>query len=103
MSKFDLNDLMKNAKGLMDQAQQKLEKITAQGESGAGMVKVTMNAHHEVTELNISDDLLKEDKEIIVDLIRAAINDANQKVNKASQENMMSLGSILGGTDKDDQ
>ncbi len=96
-SNFDLNDLMKNAKGLMDEAQKKLSKITAQGESGAGMVKLTVNAQHEVTELHISDELLKEDKEVIEDLVRAAINDANQKITKATQENMMSISNMLQG------
>ncbi|OGO90115.1 MAG: nucleoid-associated protein, YbaB/EbfC family [Coxiella sp. RIFCSPHIGHO2_12_FULL_42_15] len=92
---FNLNDLMKNAQGMMDKAQQKLSKITAIGESGAGLVKIVINAKHDVLELKIADELLKESKEIIEDLIRAAINDANQKITKATQDNMMSLTSLF--------
>ena len=100
--KFDLNDLMKNAKSLMDKAQDKLSKITADGESGAGLVKITINAQHEVIKLSLEDELLKEPKDVIEDLIRAAINDANHKINKATQENMLSMSDMLqGGGDKD--
>lgn len=102
VSDFNLNDLMKNAKGLMEKAQKKLDKITAQGESGAGLVKVTMNAHHEVIQLELADELLQEDKEIIVELICAAMNDATKKVNKAAQENMLSLSNFLQNGKKDE-
>lgn len=94
---FDLNDLMKNAKGLMDEAQQKLSKITAHGEAGAGMVKVTMNAQHQLTELTVEDELLKEPKNVLEDLVLAAVNDANQKITKATQDNMMSISDMLKG------
>jgi len=92
---LDLNELMKNAKGIMEQAQERLNTITAHGESGAGMVKVNVNAQHEVLELKLEDELLKESKEVIEDLIRAAVNDANQKIAKATQDNMMSMSDLF--------
>lgn len=92
---FDLSELMKNAKGMMEKAQQRLSTITAHGESGAGLVKVHVNAQHEILELNIDDELLKESKDIIQELIRAAINDANHKINKAAQDNVMSMSDLF--------
>lgn len=80
--KFNLGSLMKNAKKIqemMQKAQDELAKIRVTGESGAGMVKLTMTAQHEVVEMNLDDELLKESKEVIEDLIKAALNDANQK------------------------
>lgn len=100
---FNLNDLMKNAQGMMDKAQQKLGKITAIGESGAGLVKVVVNAKHDILQLTISDELLKESKEIIEDLIRAAINDANSKITKATQDNMMSLTNLFQGNHQNNE
>jgi hypothetical protein len=97
---FNLNDLMKNAKSLMDKAQEKLSKVTATGESGAGLVRVTLNAQHEVTELKLDDSLLKEPKDVIEDLIKAAINDASHKIAKVTQENMLSLGNMLQEKEK---
>lgn len=92
---FNLNDLMKNAQGMMDKAQEKLSKITAKGEAGAGLVKVLVNAKHEVLELHLADELLQESKDVIEDLIRAAMNDANHKIAKATQDNMMSLTNLF--------
>ncbi|WP_102157213.1 YbaB/EbfC family nucleoid-associated protein [Coxiella endosymbiont of Rhipicephalus microplus] len=94
--KFNLGHLMKNAKKiqeLMQQAQKQLSKIEVTGESGAGMVQVTLTAQHEVINFILSDELLKESKEVIEDLIKAALNDANQKVIKITQEKVMFTGS----------
>lgn len=96
--KFNLGSLMKNAKKIqemMQQAQEDLSKISVQGESGAGMVVATITAQHEVLAIKLSDELMKESKEIIEELIRAALNDANRKVSKITQEKMMAAGSLL--------
>ena len=102
--KFNLGSLMKNAKKIqemMQKAQEELARIRVTGESGAGLVKVVVTAQHEVLEINFADELLKESKEIIEDLIKAALNDANRKVLKITQEKMMSAGSLFGATDED--
>jgi nucleoid-associated protein EbfC len=100
---FDLKDFMKNAKGMMEKAQKELNKITVKGESGAGMVKVTVNAQHEVIELKLEEELLKESKDVVEDLIRAALNDANHKISKATQDSAMSLGDLFQqSSDKDE-
>ncbi|WP_406566710.1 YbaB/EbfC family nucleoid-associated protein [Coxiella endosymbiont of Dermacentor marginatus] len=95
---FNFNNLMKNAKKIqemMQKAQEELSKIEVTGESGAGMVKITLTAQHEVVKLVLSDELLKEAKEVVEDLIKAAFNDANQKVIKITKEKVMSSNSRL--------
>lgn len=97
--KFNLGNLMKNSKKIqemMQKAQEKLSKIEVTGESGAGMVQVTLTAQHEVINLILSNELLKESKEVIEDLIKAALNHANQKVIKITQEKVMSAASLFG-------
>jgi len=87
--------------GLMKQAQQmqdKVQKIQAEiantevrGESGAGLVKITMTGRHDVKRVDIDDSLLSEDKEVLEDLIAAAVNDAVRKVESNQQERMSEL------------
>ncbi|MBW5802290.1 YbaB/EbfC family nucleoid-associated protein [Coxiella endosymbiont of Ornithodoros amblus] len=104
--KFNLGTLMKNAKKIqemMQKAQDELAKIRITGESGAGMVKLTMTAQHQVVEMNLDDELLKESKEVIEDLIKAALNDTNQKILKITQEKMMSAGSLFVGNESDNE
>lgn len=98
--KFNLGSLMKNAKKIqemMQSAQDELAKVRVTGESGAGLVKVTMTAQHEIVDIELSDDVLKESKEVIQDLIKAAANNANEKVTKITQEKMMEAGNLFGG------
>ncbi len=98
IGKFNIGSLIKNAKKIeemMQKAQEELAKVHVTGESGAGMVKVTLSAQHETTEIHLSDELLKESKDIVEDLIKAAFNDASRKVQKIMQEKMMSAGSFL--------
>lgn len=88
----DIASLMKNAgkiKEMMEEAQQKLAKIEVIGESGAGAVKVKMNAQGYALGVVIDDEILKEDKAILSDLIAAAINDAAKKIEK-EKEGMLS-------------
>ena len=91
-----LGGLMKQAQEMqekMQRAQEDVANIEVVGESGAGMVKVTMTGRHDVSNLSISDDLLSEDKEILEDLIAAAVNDAVRKVEVESKDKMSSATS----------
>ncbi len=93
-----LNDMMKQAQQMQEQmqkAQQELAEKEVQGESGAGLVKVTMNGRHDVKAVNVDSSLLSEDKEILEDLIAAAMNDAVRKVEANSQGMMSDLTSGL--------
>ena len=98
--KFNLGNLgalMKNAgkiESMMKDAQNKLAMITVIGESGAGAVKITMNAQHFVKEIFIDDEILKEGKIILQELIAAAINDASQKIEK-EKEKLMSSSNMI--------
>ena len=87
--------------GLMKQAQQMQEKMQKMqeelanaegtGESGAGLVSVVMTGRHDVRRVSIDDSLLEEDKEILEDLIAAAMNDAVRKVEQNSQKSMAGM------------
>jgi len=94
---MDMNELMKQAqamqKNMMD-AQAKLAEKEVTGESGAGMVKIVMNGRHDVKNVTIDPDVLKEDKELLEDLLAAAVNDA---VRKVEENNRSSLSDLAGG------
>ena len=99
MAKPSITELMKKAKEMqqkMQDSQKELEVQQVTGEAGGGMVKVTMNGRHDVTKVEISDEILKEDKEILEDLIVAATNDAVRKIEQMSQEKMSSITEALG-------
>ena len=91
----DIGNMMKQAQQLqkkMSEAQEKLNSIEVEGSSGGGMVKVVATAKGEIKYISIDDSLMKqEEKEITEDLIVAAINDAKQKGEIATQEEMKSL------------
>lgn len=94
-----LGDLMKQAQAMqerMQQAQQELAAMEVQGESGAGLVKVTMNGRHEVRRVAIDPSLMGEDREVLEDLVAAACNDAVRRVGAAQQEKMAGMASGLG-------
>lgn len=96
--KPNIGDLMKQAQQLqaqMQEAQEKLAKAEVTGESGAGLVKVVMNGRHDVRRVSIDPSLLSEDKEILEDLLAAAVNDAVRKV-EASSKDLLS-GMMPGG------
>ena len=85
--------------GIMKQAQQmqaEMKKAQAEaiGESGAGLIKITMNGRHDVKSVDIDASLMTEDKEILEDLIAAAINDAVRKIENHSKTEM---GKVAGG------
>ena len=76
--------------------QEQLATVEIEGQSGAGMVKVTMTCRHEVKRVSIDPSLVGEDKEMLEDLITAAMNDAVRKVETAIQEKMGGLAAGMG-------
>jgi DNA-binding YbaB/EbfC family protein len=98
MMKGGLGNLMRQAQQMqetMKKAQEELAGLEVIGESGAGMVKVTLNGRHEAKRVSIEPKLLGEDKEMLEDLLTAAINDAVQKIAARSQEKYSGLMSGL--------
>ncbi|MES1944944.1 hypothetical protein PC39_12536 [Salinisphaera sp. PC39] len=95
--KGSIGKLMQQAQamqGKVQAAQEELANMEITGEAGAGLVKVTMNGKHEVRGVQIDDSVLEEDREMLEDLVAAAINDAVQRVNRTTQEKM---SEITGG------
>ena len=92
---FNFGNMMKQAQQLqkkMAEAQQKLNDIEVEGESGGGLVKVIATAKGSFKRISIDDSLVKlDEKEILEDLITAAINDAKEKGETAANEEMKSL------------
>lgn len=94
MMKGGIGNLMKQAQQMqekMQRMQEEVAKIEVTGESGAGLVKVTMTGKHEVRRLMIDDSLMGDDKEMLEDLIAAAVNDAVRRVEQKQQEMMSSV------------
>ena len=91
----NLGNMMKQAQELqkkMSEAQEKLNQIEVEGTSGGGLVKVISTAKGNIKKISIDDSLLKKDeKDILEDLIVAAINDAKQKGETSAQEHMKSI------------
>jgi nucleoid-associated protein EbfC len=99
MMKGQLAGLMKQAQAMQDnlkKAQEELALIEVEGQSGAGLVKVTMTCKHDVRRIAIDPSLLADDKDMLEDLVAAAINDAVRKVEAAVQEKMSALTGGLG-------
>jgi DNA-binding YbaB/EbfC family protein len=94
MMKNQLADLMKQAQAMQDnmkKAQEAIAAIQVEGEAGAGLVKVVMTGRLDVRRVTIVPTLLGEDKDMLEDLVAAALNDAVRKVEAASQEKMAGL------------
>jgi DNA-binding YbaB/EbfC family protein len=92
---MNIQQLMQQAQRMQEQmqkqmqkTQEELAKTELQGEAGAGLVKVTMTGQHDLKRVSIDDSLLTEDKEILEDLIAAAVNDAVRKVEALNKEKM---------------
>jgi len=77
----------------MKKAQEEMASIEVTGESGAGMVRITMTCRHQVQSVEIDDSLVGDDKEMLEDLIVAAFNDAIRKVEKTVQEKFSGMAS----------
>ena len=96
-NKGQLAGLMKQAQAMqenMKKAQDELGNIEVSGESGAGLVKVTMTCKHEVKRVTIDPSLLADDKDMLEDLVAAAFNAAVRKAEETSNEKM---GKISAG------
>ncbi|MBA4501255.1 YbaB/EbfC family nucleoid-associated protein [Marinobacterium marinum] len=99
MMKGGMGNLMKQAQKMqeeMQKAQEEVQRAEVEGESGAGLVKITMNGRHDVKAVQIDESLMEEDKEILEDLIAAAVNDAVRKVEQNTQERMSKVTSGMG-------
>ncbi len=97
--KGGFGNIMKQAQQMQEQmqkAQEELVNVEVTGEAGAGMVKVTMTGRHDVKRVEIDPSLLEDDKEMLEDLLAAAINDANRRVETASQEKMSEMTAGMG-------
>ncbi len=89
-----IGDLMKQAQQMqekMQSMQAELANVEVTGESGAGLVKVIMTGRHDVRQVSIDESLLSEDKEMLEDLLAAAVNDAVRKVESRNREKMQAL------------
>jgi DNA-binding YbaB/EbfC family protein len=96
--KGGIGQLMKQAQQMqadMQKAQEEMANLTVNGESGAGMVKITMTCKYEVRALDIDDSLVGDDKEMLEDLIVAAFNDAVRRVETTTQEKFSGMTSGL--------
>jgi hypothetical protein len=94
MMKGQLAGLMKQAQAMQDnlkKAQDELATIEVEGQSGAGLVKVTMTCKHDVKRISIDPSLVGDDKEMLEDLIAAAFNDGVRRAEAVSQEKMGKL------------
>ena len=93
-----MGNMMKQAQKMqedMQKAQQEIANMEVEGQAGGGMVKVLMNGRHELRRVNIDESLMQDDKEMIEDLLAAAVNDAVRKIEQESSTKMSGLTSGL--------
>ncbi|GEN22659.1 YbaB/EbfC family nucleoid-associated protein [Halomonas cupida] len=98
MMKGGMGNLMKQAQEMqekMQRVQEEVARAEVLGEAGAGMVKVTMNGRHDVSKVEIDPSVMEEDKELLEDLLAAAVNDAVRKVETNSKAKMEEVTSGL--------
>ncbi|MEE4382844.1 MAG: YbaB/EbfC family nucleoid-associated protein [Pseudomonadales bacterium] len=91
-------DMMKQAREMQERLKEVQAAVAAMevtGESGAGLVRVTMTGRHDVRAVEIDASLLSEDKSVLEDLVAAAVNDANRRVEREQQEKMAELAQGL--------
>ena len=97
--KGGLGGMMKQAQQMqqnMQKVQAELAGVEVEGQSGSGMVKVTMTCAHEVRRVSLGDSVLSDDKEMLEDLIVLAINDAMKKAEATSQQRMSGFTAGMG-------
>jgi len=97
--KGGLGNIMKQAQLMQEnlrKAQEQLAGIEVVGSAAGGLVSVTMTCRHDVRRVQIDPSLMKDDKEVLEDLIAAAMNDAARKAEKTSQDKMAGLTAGLG-------
>ena len=94
---FNMGNMMKQAQLMQERlqkAQDEIAKMEVVGQSGAGMVKITVTGNHEVRRVSIDDSLFTDDKDILEDLLAAAFNDAQRRIEEQSKEK---LSAVTGG------
>jgi len=99
MMKGGLGPLMKQAQQMqekMKNMQEQLATVEVEGQSGAGMVTVVMTCRYDVKRVNIDDSLMGDDKDMLEDLLAAAVNDAVRRVEIATQERMAGFTTGMG-------
>lgn len=92
--KGGIGNMMKQAQKMqenMQKAQEEIANMEVTGQAGGGMVKVTMTGRHDIKRVEIDDSLMSDDKEMLEDLVAAAVNDAVKQVEKESQEKMSGM------------
>ena len=95
----NMGELMKKAQKMqenMQKAQEEIAKAEVTGESGAGLVKVVMNGRHDVRKVDIDSSLMSEEKDILEDLLAAAVNDAVRRVDANQKDKMSGMMSGMG-------
>lgn len=96
--KAGLGNIMKQAQQMQEnlkKVQEEIAQAVVTGESGAGLVKVTMTGKHDIRKVQIDKSLIGDDIEMLEDLIAAAVNDANRRIEKLSAEKMSAFSSGL--------
>ncbi|MCO4785524.1 Nucleoid-associated protein YbaB [Marinomonas gallaica] len=91
MFKGGMGNMMRQAQKMqenMQKAQEEVGNMEVEGQAGAGLVKITMTGRHDVKRVSIDDSLFEDDKEMLEDLVAAAINDAVRNIESASKEKM---------------
>jgi hypothetical protein len=89
-----LGQLMKQAQKMQDdlrKAQEEIERLEVTGESGGGLVRIVMTGRHDVRKVEVDPSLLGEDKTMLEDLVAAAVNDANRRVEALTREKMSGM------------
>ena len=96
--KGPLGNIMKQAQEMQDnlkKAQEELATIEVTGSAGGGLVEIIMTCRHDIRRVCIDDSLIGDDKQVLEDLVAAAVNDAVRRVKKTSQEKMGGLAAGL--------
>jgi DNA-binding YbaB/EbfC family protein len=97
--KGGLGNIMKQAQAMQEnlrKAQEELARIEVTGAAGGGLVSIVMTCRHDVKRVHIDPALLKDDKDVLEDLVAAAMNDAVRKAEEMTQQKMAGLTSGLG-------
>ncbi|WP_395479806.1 YbaB/EbfC family nucleoid-associated protein [Candidatus Curculioniphilus buchneri] len=92
--KSGIDNLMKQAQKVQEriqQVQKEISKLETTGESGAGLVKVTINGMYQCRSVKIDSQVIEEEHDILEDLIAAAINDATRRISDIQKEKMASM------------
>ncbi len=97
--KGNLGNLMKQAQKMQEnlqKAQQEIAQLEITGEAGGGLVRITLTGRYEARRVGIDDSLLADDKDMLEDLVAAAINDAVRKVEQVTQDKIAGMAGGMG-------